>query len=227
MAPTTRIELADSRVTGGHHHQMNSSACGGEEDASLSSRRSPAGPRKVKESNSQPVGWPGFRDQLGAFPATFLCVVDPPGIGPGSPACRAGIFPLDDEPLVDRAGVEPAISRMRTERVPVALPTQLRCRGAFRNRRFTGREALTLRPPSGTILSLTLWGYLPHFGVTGGRSNPLHLVHSQVCSPYTTATMSRPGENRTPASRLSGACSALELRGVSRPPRGSNSPEAG
>jgi hypothetical protein len=37
-------------------------------------------------------------------------LVDPPGIEPESPACRTGIFPLDDEPIVlsvDRRGIEP------------------------------------------------------------------------------------------------------------------------
>ena len=41
------------------------------------------------------------------YPATFQ--VDPPGIEPGSPACRAGVVPLDHGPIhrVDRMGIEP------------------------------------------------------------------------------------------------------------------------
>ena len=35
--------------------------------------------------------------------------VDPPGIEPGFPVCRTGVFPLDHEPVfsVDRMGIEP------------------------------------------------------------------------------------------------------------------------
>ena len=35
--------------------------------------------------------------------------VDPPGIEPGSPACEAGIVPLDHRPSVAEVGVEPTI----------------------------------------------------------------------------------------------------------------------
>ena len=43
------------------------------------------------------------------YPATFRMSVDPPGIEPGLPVCRTGVFPLDHEPVfsVDRMGIEP------------------------------------------------------------------------------------------------------------------------
>ncbi len=44
------------------------------------------------------------------YPATFrMYQVDSPGIEPGLPVCRTGVFPLDHEPVfsVDRMGIEP------------------------------------------------------------------------------------------------------------------------
>ena len=34
------------------------------------------------------------------YPATFRMSVDPPGIEPGLPVCRTGVFPLDHEPVL-------------------------------------------------------------------------------------------------------------------------------
>jgi hypothetical protein len=34
------------------------------------------------------------------YPATFRLSVDPPGIEPGLPVCRTGVFPLDHEPVL-------------------------------------------------------------------------------------------------------------------------------
>ena len=34
------------------------------------------------------------------YPATFRSRVDPPGIEPGLPVCRTGVFPLDHEPVL-------------------------------------------------------------------------------------------------------------------------------
>ena len=49
--------------------------------------------------------------------------MDPPGIEPGLPACRAGVVPLDHEPVsslsVDRRGVEPRLSGCDPDVVPL------------------------------------------------------------------------------------------------------------
>ena len=46
--------------------------------------------------------------------------VDPPGIEPGSPACRAGVVPLDHRPAVavDRMGVEPITPTLQESVAP-------------------------------------------------------------------------------------------------------------
>jgi hypothetical protein len=46
--------------------------------------------------------------------------VDPPGIEPGSPACRAGVVPLEHEPsvAVDRMGVEPITPTLQESVAP-------------------------------------------------------------------------------------------------------------
>ena len=51
-------------------------------------------------------------------------MVIPPGIEPGLPACRAGVVPLDHEPVssslsVDRRGVEPRLSGCDPDVVPL------------------------------------------------------------------------------------------------------------
>jgi hypothetical protein len=58
--------------------------------------------RKVGESNPVQPSRGGclassFLSQFGYLP---FVSVDPPGIEPESPACRAGVLPLDDEPIV-------------------------------------------------------------------------------------------------------------------------------
>ena len=47
--------------------------------------------------------------------------MDPPGIEPGSPACRAGVVPLDYEPvyLMERRGVEPRFPGCKPSVVPL------------------------------------------------------------------------------------------------------------
>ncbi len=50
------------------------------------------------------------------YPATFRLSVDPPGIEPGLPACRAGVFPLDHEPISGPPGSRTPIAWVQTKR---------------------------------------------------------------------------------------------------------------
>src|SRR5207342_279318 len=54
------------------------------------------------------VGRTAFPERPGQpYPATFHSV-DPPGIEPGSPACRTGVVPLDHEPASQGSGARRA-----------------------------------------------------------------------------------------------------------------------
>ena len=55
--------------------------------------------------------------------------MDPPGIEPGSPACRAGVVPLDHEPIdsVDRMGIEPNAPTLQKSVAPLGT-----CQPVFR-----------------------------------------------------------------------------------------------
>ena len=61
------------------------------------------------------------------YPTTFHISVDRPGIEPGSPARRAGVVPLDHQPVyrrVDRTGVEPTASTLQGSSRPPVGPCQ-------------------------------------------------------------------------------------------------------
>ena len=61
------------------------------------------------------------------YPATFRMSVDPPGIEPGFPACRAGVVPLDHEPIdsVDLMGVEPITPILQGSVASIGMQAQL------------------------------------------------------------------------------------------------------
>ena len=55
------------------------------------------------------------------YPATFQMSVDPPGIEPGFPVCRTGVFPLDHEPVFFSGpeGSRTPITDCKTSRLPL------------------------------------------------------------------------------------------------------------
>ena len=65
------------------------------------------------------------------------CVVDPLGIGPRFPACRAGVFPLDHEPSSGASGNRTPIAWVQARRLPV---------GPTPHRRVSKRSVRELNP---------------------------------------------------------------------------------
>src|SRR6185295_6799371 len=58
------------------------------------------------------------------YPATFQ--VDPPGIEPGFPACRAGVVPLDHEPMQSGEwGSNPRFPAPKAGGLPLSYPLQV------------------------------------------------------------------------------------------------------
>ena len=86
--------------------------------------------RKARDSNPYlPCGRAALAVRSGQpYPATFRNrraretarrSVDPPGIEPGFPACRAGVVPLDHEPTSGASGNRTPIAWVQTKRLPV------------------------------------------------------------------------------------------------------------
>ena len=61
------------------------------------------------------------------YPATFRKSVDPPGIEPGLPVCRTGVFPLDHEPICFSGppGGRTPITWVQAKRPPVERAAHL------------------------------------------------------------------------------------------------------
>ena len=61
------------------------------------------------------------------YPATFRMSVDPPGIEPGFPVCRTGVFPLDHGPVFFSGppGSRTPITWVQTKRPPIGRAAHL------------------------------------------------------------------------------------------------------
>ena len=64
------------------------------------------------------------------YPATFRQQVDPPGIEPGFPVCRTGVFPLDHEPVMISGppGSRTPITWVQAKRPPIERAARSRQR---------------------------------------------------------------------------------------------------